>query len=181
MTIEQTESLSTLGDSAPVIKKKRGRPPRHENPRAMAEKARERGLDGERVPLGVPHLKLTVRDYQGQLQGYVGRWINDKPGRIQRAIQGGYMPVYRDALEVGEGEDYNPDQSTWVCQEVGTQESGQPLRAYLMKIKEAWYNEDQAKKQQSIDDIDRSILGGQINEQSGDGRYVKQVSYNPKG
>lgn len=135
-----------------------------------AEKRESKG----RVPLGTPDMKLGIRDYGGQLEGFVPRWINDKGGRIHDALTGGYEPVFKDdQVLAGEvGENRNSDMGSWVSQIVGTQEDGSPMRAYLMKIKREWYEEDQQAKQKRVDAVDEAIRGGRINEKAGDGRYL---------
>ena len=152
---------------------------RRVNPRAKAARARARGASGDRVPLGVPTLKLSLRDYDGQLDGCVSRWINDTGDRIDQAIRGGYVPIYKHGLEVGEGDDdsYNPDQDTWVSKVVGTHDSGRPLIAYAMKIREEWYRQDQAAKQKSVDAIDDQIKRGLVNQGHDDKRYLKTADY----
>jgi len=138
--------------------------------RAESEAAR----DGGRIPLGTPTLKLEVRDYAKQLGGYEPRWINADGSRVTSALKGGWEPVYRTGYEVSE--EINTDMGTWVSQYVGKDDAGAPLRAYLMKIKKAWYDEDQAAKQRQVDETDDVIRRGQVNQQSGDGRY-SEVDY----
>ena len=146
---------------------------RHD-PRAESVRERQRP---DRVPLGVPHFKLTLVDYADQLEGYVPRWINDDGGRIQHAMKGGYEPIYQDHIKVGDGEDLNTDMGSWVSQIVGKKENGEPLRAYAMKIRKEWYDEDQKAKQAPIDAIDEAIKGGNVAKQAGDNRYVKSIQY----
>lgn len=140
---------------------------------ARAEMTEKREAN-KRVPLGTPNMKLTVRDYGGQLEGFVPRWINDKGGRVHQALNGGYEPVFKDDRVIaGEsGNDRNSDMGSWVSQIVGTKEDGSPLRAYLMKIKREWYEDDQKAKQKQVDAVDEAIRGGRINEKAGDGRYL---------
>lgn len=140
------------------------------------EKREARG----RVPLGSPTQKLTIRDYGGQLDGYVPRWVNDKGARISQALQGGYEPVLKDdRIAAGAaGEDRNSDMGSWVSQIVGTKEDGSPMRAYLMRIKREWYDEDQKAKQKQVDAIDEAIKGGRINEKADDGRYLDRSRTN---
>ena len=52
----------------------------------MANKKAERK---KRTPLGVPRQKLAVTGRQG----YKRRWINDRDGRIQQALEGDYQFV----------------------------------------------------------------------------------------
>lgn len=126
------------------------------------EKEKQRKV---RVPLGVPRSKLSAP----QIQGYSTRWINDTTGRLQNAEAGGYEFVYERELD---GQAGNTDLGEKVSRIVGRNEDGSPLRAFLMKIKETWYREDQRTKQRKVDDIDAAIRRGKLNEQPDDKRYV---------
>lgn len=123
----------------------------------------------QRRPLGSPDLKLQT----SQRKGYVRRWVNDAPGRVQNALDGGYEFV-KDNTHIGSGtESKDSDLGSNVSQIVGKDESGQPLRSYLMEIKESWYNEDQVEKSKKIDEVDDAIRNGNINGSTGqDGRYI---------
>ena len=85
-------------------------------------------------------------------------WINDTPGRVAQAEANGYQFVLAD--EVG----------SEVVRLVGVQESGEPLKSYLMKIKMEWYMEDQAALQGKLDKVDSAIKSGR-NAQDSDGFY----------
>ena len=83
-----------------------------------------------RQPFGVPRLKLSV---PFEIPGYHLHWINDTTGRIQEALNGDYEFV--DPKEVGvEGVD-----GRYQCL-VGTNEDGSAQIAYLMKIRQDWYD-----------------------------------------
>lgn len=156
----------------------RKRQQRRQNPRAEAERIRARGpSEAERIPMGVVHQKLSVRDYDNQLEGYSARFFNDTGNRINDAIKGGWMPVYQEGnLDLGDGE-YDPDRDIWVSQVVGTQEGGKPLLAYLMKIKKEWYDADQANKAAKIQEVDDAISKRGIDQPIGDQHYVKTAKY----
>lgn len=126
----------------------------------------------KRVPLGVPDMKLDVPNVNDH-PDYVYRWINDKPGRLQNAYNAGYEFVEDPTLEVGTGTvSGNAEHGSRVSRHVGKDEHGRPLHAFLMRIRKDWYDEDQAKKQAAIDEIDNAIRNGQLNEKTGDGRYI---------
>jgi hypothetical protein len=103
--------------------------------------------------------KLTVNN---QIPGYHMHIFNDEPGRIQTAIDGGWEFVTPD--EVGGVKDSvvsgNTDLGDKVRFLVGTSEKGDGLYAYLMKIKEEWWQEDQAEIQKRNDRVDEAIRGG---------------------
>ena len=120
--------------------------------------------------------KLTVNH---QIPGYHMHIFNDEPGRIQTAIDGGWEFVTPD--EVGGVKDSvtsgNTDLGDKVRFLVGTSEKGDGLYAYLMKIKEEWWEEDQAEIQKRNDRVDDAIRGG-VNVASG---TSAEGFYTPKG
>lgn len=106
--------------------------------------------------------KLVVNK---QIEGYHMHIMNDYPGRIDQALESGYEFVTSN--EIGgttvNVTDRNTDLGDKVRFLVGRNESGGPLYAYLMKIKQEWYDEDQAVLQSRNDKIDSSIRKGSIN------------------
>ena len=89
----------------------------------------------KRKPLGVP-----VQRLQADVPlGMTGRWTNDTPGRIQRALEGGYEFISSDG-------DVVQDRSGCRSEIVGTGRDGGAMRAYLMAIPTVLYEEDQAAK-----------------------------------
>jgi hypothetical protein len=138
----------------------------------MSREQRQETREGQgrqrRVPLGAPQQKLTAQIRSG----YVGRWVNDEGGRLQQAEAAGYSFVSQDT-KTATGS--NADPGTRISRIVGSQENGQPLRAYLMEQTEENYAEDQAAKQRQIDAFDEAMKRGQP-AGAQDGTYVKQVS-----
>jgi len=127
----------------------------------------------ERIPLGRMRLKGKIPD--GLVpKNKVGRWINDKPGRLQAAQEGGYAFVDDPLAKVGEGSENQRDSlSTKVSQICGTKEDGSPLTRYLMVIDKKFYDADQAEKDRHLDEIDASIKRGNVEGEVGrDGRYI---------
>jgi hypothetical protein len=153
MTIDNTRAgINPMGQE----RRGPGRPPKE-----VADSVERRN---ERVPLGVPRLKLQAEDRPG----YQRRWLNDKGTRIDDALKAGYQFVTVD------GKEDSSDVGNRISRLVGVQEGGQPMRAYLMEIPETWYREDQAAKQAQIDKIDSQIRRGEPDGQKvgADGRYV---------
>ena len=103
-----------------------------------------------RVPLGSMKTKL---DYPSR-PGYVRRWFNDQGNRLYDAGRAGYEFV----------EETNEGRTIKVSRRVGTHDDGQPLMAYLMEIRQEFYDEDQAIKQKVVDDIDAAIRSGEPRE-----------------
>jgi len=127
--------------------------------------------------------KLTVNH---QIPGYKLHIFNDEPGRIQTAIDGGWEFVTPD--EVGGVKDSvtsgNTDLGDKVRFLVGASEKGDGLYAYLLKIKQEWWEEDQNAMQQRNDRVDDAIRGG-VNVKDGtsaEGFYTPRegIKYNPK-
>jgi hypothetical protein len=102
------------------------------------------------------------------------RWVNDRPGRLQQFTEAGYEFVNDPSIQVGQNaEAGHNDLGSRISAQVGVNEGGSPLRAYLMEIKKEWYDEDQAVKKLHNDEIDRQIRGGSLEGEPGqDGRYI---------
>lgn len=113
-----------------------------------------------RVPIHASRDTMTVK---GQDPNYIYRWVNDiKEGtRIQKFIDAGYEFVEKDSIDaVGDnmpGTEAPADSR--VSKVVGTDTTAaKPVRAYLMRIKRSWYEEDQEDKQRMIDETERGII-----------------------
>jgi len=115
----------------------------------------------ERVPFGAARLRLTAP----QRPGYKRRWVNDVGGALEQAQDGWYEFVTDDGLKIGETAvgSGNQDLGSRVSRIVGTLRNGQPQRAYLMEIKDEYYQEDQETKQKRLDVTDNQIRGGTFN------------------
>lgn len=108
-----------------------------------------------RKPFGSMSLKLAYE----QREGFHRHWFNDTPGRIGRAQEAGYEHV-KDAAGKN------------VSRVVGTAEGGGALTGFLMEIPEAFYQEDMAAQQRTIDEKEEAIKRGIADSTEGDGRYV---------
>jgi len=128
----------------------------------------------ERVPLGILRTKLRT----DQREGFVRRWINDKPGRLDDAVKAGYEFVSdpNAELKIGDGNDIAQVAGigTVVSRTVGQHEDGRQMRAYLMEIENDLYQEDQSEKQGMLDEKEASIRRGQDGPGKPDqeGRYI---------
>lgn len=103
--------------------------------------------------------KLSVSK---SIPGFHLHIFNDDGARIEEAISVGWEFVTPD--EVGKTTPHvvsrNTDLGDKVRFLVGKQEGGGPLYAYLMKIKEEWWQEDQGLIQARNDLIDEAIRTG---------------------
>lgn len=129
-----------------------------------------------RIPMSARQQRLTTPD----LPGWHLHWFNDEEGRVERAVAAGYQFVERGEVLLSPsnfsdgGLGSGTDMGSRVSQIVGAARGGGPLRAYLMKIHEALFAEDQESLQRQVDDIDNSIRYGHLGETAGDNRYVKE-------
>jgi hypothetical protein len=100
-----------------------------------------------------------------EIPGYHTHIFNDSPGRIEQALDVGYEFVSPD--EVGgtatNVTSRNTDIGDKVRFLVGVVDN-QPQYAYLMKIKQEFYDEDQAVLQAKNDLTDEAIRGGRMNK-----------------
>ena len=142
----------------------------HENEAEKKQEARKK-----RLPLGVPRAKLSfdVPD------GFVGRIVNDTPGRLEQARDGGYEPVLdRDGKQLGQ-DNGNSDLGSGVSRIVGKGEYGEPIRGHLMMIRKDLYDQDQKAKMEEVDQVDEAIKNGGsqfgTKQNPVDGKYVDQV------
>lgn len=133
---------------------------------------RQRAVDKkDRVPVGGlrTKLQLSVAD-QKELAGYNLHWFNDKDGRIEAALGAGYTfvePTQARSLGVAGLHQENSDLNAKVSKVV-SRGTGDPIRAYLMKINKEWHEEDLAEKIRATQAVDESLRpvtqGGQTVE-----------------
>lgn len=129
----------------------------------QVETAREGGTRRQRTPLSAMTQKMPFK----VPRGYVGRWVNDMPGRIAQMIERGYDFVDAEGVIVEmAGKSVESDRR--VCLTV---DRGTGLRAYAMVISQEYHDEDQAFKRRQNEDIMAAVKGGQGAREAGDGRY----------
>jgi hypothetical protein len=108
-----------------------------------------------RKPFGSVEAKLKAP----KRPGYVRRWFNDSPGRIERAREAGYELVMAD-------------DGKRVSHLGGKDDKGEPVMMYLMEIPEEYYREDQDAKRNSLHAINKAVYTGARNQEAGDNTYV---------
>lgn len=113
-----------------------------------------RRMIGGGSKLGVDCAKLIE-------SGYHPYWRNDQDGRVQEALANGYEFVHPSEIEevtlhIG-ATDLSGDK---VSRVVGHTDKGEPIKAYLMKIKKEWFDENQAFYQKRAAAIDAAIRNG---------------------
>lgn len=99
----------------------------------------------KRIPVDMPHNPLEYPERPG----YHRHIFNDKPGRLERALNGGYQFVSKNQIPghidrpLGQKEEVD-SRVSWV---VGQEDNGTAIIGYLMEIPEADYQEDQAARE----------------------------------
>lgn len=111
---------------------------------------RERTNRPNRTPLHARN-RLTVTD--GTIpKGMTARWINDKDDRVKAALAAGYEFVRGD-VQIGDPNVSDPSQ-------IGSpveKSVGGGTKAFLMMIPSELYAEDQAEKQEAVDESERAM------------------------
>lgn len=136
----------------------------------------------KRIPMSAPVQKLEV----DEIPGYHLHWFLSGPGRLERAVDGGYEYVDARDIQLNNtslGGDSaisgNTDMGSRVSvvsgQEIG--KDGQAVRLVLMKIKLEWWNEDQKLLEARNEQVRNALVGGMLGAErdtSGDSkqRYV---------
>lgn len=134
----------------------------------------------KRVPMSGRRTKLQLSDEDAKEfkeHGWTVRWVNDKDGRIQQALAGGYNFVTQEeAPSIGQFavEGKSNDLSGKVSMIV-SRGGGDPIEAFLMKIQTKYYNEDQDMKESKNRAYDEALRAGQP------GGNVVENQYVPKG
>ncbi len=119
----------------------------------MANEKAIKQVRKERVPVGGPRNILTVAEKD---PNYVYRWVNDLPGRLDIFKKAGYE-VVEDNLKVG---DPTVDKSSRLGS--ATTLVRGPSTLVLMRILREWYDEDQAAKQEELDDLEASMKPAEV-------------------
>ncbi len=114
----------------------------------------------QRVPVGTRKV-LTVA---GKDPDYEYRIINDSGDRVQEFLDAGYELVERDSVRVG-------DKRVGSASAEGTKAQlsvGQGMKGFVVRIKKEWYQEDQARKQAHVNELESATKAKAL-----DGTYGK--------
>jgi hypothetical protein len=111
----------------------------------------------DRVPFGGPRRRLSVpvRD-----DGFVYHWFNDVQDRIERAKEAGYEHVTNKMLKSKTTGDTDVNNQNNNLNSAVSKRVNETLTTYLMRIKEEYWKEDFALKQEAADAVDEAIFGG---------------------
>lgn len=114
----------------------------------------------KRTPIGTRNV-LTVA---GKDPNYVYRIINDSGDRVQEFMEAGYELVKEGSVKVGDKR-VNKTSAEGSVAQVSV---GQNQKAFVVRIKKEWYDEDQAVKQLRVDELENSTKAKAL-----DGTYGK--------
>ena len=116
----------------------------------MATNKIDDGIRVRRTPINGVRNRLNVR---GKEPGYQYRIVNDVDDRIKTFEEMGYEVVTDTSVSVGDKR-----------VAIGTREGspakvsvGQGVQAYVMRQKQEWFDEDQKKKQQYVNELEASM------------------------
>ena len=131
-----------------------------DNNPSMTQEDRVDAQAFRRIPMSAPQAKLATPS----IPGFHLHWLNDVPGRINQAIAGGYEFVAPEETFVNDRNPGSPsvvsgssDLGSRVSVVVGSDDKGNEIRAYLMKIRNEWYEQDQQASQGRVDQIDNAM------------------------
>jgi hypothetical protein len=134
----------------------------------------------DRVPFGGIRLKLQLSEpdvLEFKKRGKVPHWFNDDPGRLERALGGGYTfvkPEHATSLGQGALHQDGSDSESGARVSIVVNRSEPVTRAYLMEISEKFYKQDQAEKEGRNQLVDDALALG------GKGASDVEESYRPK-
>jgi len=113
-----------------------------------------------RTPVG----SRSVLTVTGKEPGYVYRIINDSGDRVQEFLDAGYELAEKDSVRVGDKR-VNKATSEGSVSQVSV---GRGQKAFVVKIKQEWYEEDQARKQRRVNELEDATKAKAL-----DGTYGK--------
>jgi hypothetical protein len=109
----------------------------------------------KRVPIHEQRDQLSTN----QKQGFVRRWVNDVPGRVEKFIKAGYAVVTDKDVVVGD-ENSNMALGTGARKNVGRTRQGEGTQGILMEIPKDYYDEDQKAKAKLVDASEQAMKRG---------------------
>ena len=130
----------------------------------------------QRVPFGGRRQKLQLSDEDAKAldqAGWKPRWVNNKDGRIQQALAGGYEYVKKaEAPSIGQFSLTGNKNMNGKVSMIVSKGDGQPLEAFLMKIKKEFYQEDKIEKSKRNNELDQTLNSGQPGGNVVENQYV---------
>jgi hypothetical protein len=114
-------------------------------------------------PVRVPVSGRNILTVKGKEPGYEYRIVNDDADRIARFQEGGYELVSNESVKVGDNRVSLPTAEGSVKQ----MSVGQGRKAYLMRIKKEYFDEDQKDKQKRVDELEATTKANAMKGMTG--------------
>ena len=126
--------------------------------RAEEVRQERRRKPGSTVHLGI---KLGLPEEQLDRKAHAHRWVNDTGDRVEAFKRNDWDPVQIDGRTES--------------RVVGT-DSGQPVKAVLMRKRKDWYDADYKESQKPLDDIEKDIKRGAYRNEA---ELSRDITYSP--
>ena len=104
-------------------------------------------------PQRTPLANRSVLSVKGKEPGYEYRIVNDVGDRVEMFKSMGYEVVADDSVQIGERRIANPSREGSPVQV----SVGGGTKAFLMRQKQEWFNEDQATKEARLKDQEQAM------------------------
>jgi len=145
-------------------------------PRTSAE--REVGATARtRSPFGAPSAKLDVNVRALRDSGFHVHWFNDVDNRIFEAQNAAYEFVTLAEIGAERGRAQAEGSDERVSKRVGVNSDGSPMMAYLMKVKQEYFEEDEESKLEQDRRVMTNMTAGLTEESSkGDMQVADGIS-----
>ena len=114
---------------------------------------RTKTVENTERPKRTPINKRDILSVKGKEPGYFYRIVNDEGDRIEAFKEAGYELVAADDVRIGDKR-VNSASPEGSHAKVSV---GGGKKAFLMRIKQEWYDEDQAAKQTDINRLEQSM------------------------
>ncbi len=101
----------------------------------------------------VPVTERNILSVKGKEPGYEYRIVNDSGDRVQQLVDAGYEFVDASTVQVGDKR-INSTTPEGTHAQVSV---GGGMKAYVMRIREDWYKEDQIAKQARVNEMEDTI------------------------
>ena len=101
----------------------------------------------------VPVTERNILTVKGKEPGYIYRVVNDTGDRVQQLQDAGYELVDASTVQVGDKR-INSTSPEGTHAQVSV---GGGIKGYVMRIKQEWYDEDQAAKQARVNQLEDTI------------------------
>ena len=178
-TNETTETTETTTEKA----RKRGRPRSLKHAGIEAQPTRADQVKTERRrrhSLGYDaNLRFSLPPHLKNDPEWRYHWLVDRPGRIAQKTRHDDWDFVEDAETQEDGR--NSGAGTRIERHAGVDQFGNPLRAFLVRKKREYDNEDRREQQKALDARMAAIKGGRVTNPEGRDLTESGEFYTPRG